>query len=129
MGKVASDKCHKWVFKEPSESEPNLANYWQSSFDAVRFSIFHKSFFVLVRCRNLWSWWLPIYYSFLQNGPTNSNQESRSIIKLLLVIYCSWSYLNSVYIWPDNCCDSSWTWSVTTGFLQDCEFFSLTVSY
>lgn len=35
MGKVASDKCHKWVFKEPSESEPNLANYWQSSFDAV----------------------------------------------------------------------------------------------
>jgi len=37
MGKVASDKCHKWVFKEPSESEPNLANYWQSSFDAVRF--------------------------------------------------------------------------------------------
>ena len=37
MGKVASDKCHKWVFKEPSESEPNLANYWQSSFDALRF--------------------------------------------------------------------------------------------
>ena len=37
MGKVASDKCHKWVFKEPSESEPNLANYWQSSFDAVCF--------------------------------------------------------------------------------------------
>ena len=37
MGKVASDKCHKWVFKEPSESEPNLANYWQSSFDAVSF--------------------------------------------------------------------------------------------
>ncbi|EOA12542.1 hypothetical protein CARUB_v10026567mg [Capsella rubella] len=35
MGKVASDKCHKWVFKEPSESEPNLANYWQSSFDAL----------------------------------------------------------------------------------------------
>lgn len=35
MGKVASDKCHKWVFKEPSECEPNIANYWQSSFDAV----------------------------------------------------------------------------------------------
>ncbi|XP_010446180.1 PREDICTED: uncharacterized protein LOC104728970 isoform X1 [Camelina sativa] len=35
MGKVASDKCHKWVFKEPPESEPNLANYWQSSFDAL----------------------------------------------------------------------------------------------
>ncbi|KAL1206603.1 Protein RICE SALT SENSITIVE 3 [Cardamine amara subsp. amara] len=35
MGKVASDKCHKWVFKEPSESEPNLSNYWQSSFDAL----------------------------------------------------------------------------------------------
>ncbi|RZR72743.1 hypothetical protein BHM03_00016467 [Ensete ventricosum] len=34
MGKVASDKCHKWVFKEPSECEPNI-NYWQSSFDAV----------------------------------------------------------------------------------------------
>jgi hypothetical protein len=36
MGKVASDKCHKWVFKEPSECEPNISNYWQSSFDAVR---------------------------------------------------------------------------------------------
>ncbi|KAK1324373.1 hypothetical protein QJS10_CPA01g00591 [Acorus calamus] len=35
MGKVASDKCHKWVFKEPSESEPNISNYWQSSFDAT----------------------------------------------------------------------------------------------
>ncbi|URE31972.1 hypothetical protein MUK42_13999 [Musa troglodytarum] len=35
MGKVASDKCHKWVFKEPSECEPNVANYWQSSFDAT----------------------------------------------------------------------------------------------
>ncbi|URE31015.1 alanine aminotransferase [Musa troglodytarum] len=35
MGKVASDKCHKWVFKEPSECEPNIANYWQSSFDAT----------------------------------------------------------------------------------------------
>ena len=35
MGKVASDKCHKWVFKEPSECEPNVSNYWQSSFDAV----------------------------------------------------------------------------------------------
>lgn len=36
MGKVASDKCHKWVFKEPSDHcEPNISNYWQSSFDAV----------------------------------------------------------------------------------------------
>ncbi|KAL8130534.1 hypothetical protein V2J09_019689 [Rumex salicifolius] len=35
MGKVASDKCHKWVFKEPSECEPNASNYWQSSFDAL----------------------------------------------------------------------------------------------
>ncbi|CAL0333751.1 unnamed protein product [Lupinus luteus] len=35
MGKVASDKCHKWVFKEPTESEPNISNYWQSSFDAI----------------------------------------------------------------------------------------------
>ncbi|RDX96485.1 Protein RICE SALT SENSITIVE 3, partial [Mucuna pruriens] len=35
MGKVTSDKCHKWVFKEPSESEPNISNYWQSSFDAL----------------------------------------------------------------------------------------------
>lgn len=35
MGKVASDKCHKWVFKEPTENEPNVSNYWQSSFDAV----------------------------------------------------------------------------------------------
>ncbi|KAL9323777.1 hypothetical protein ACSQ67_008634 [Phaseolus vulgaris] len=31
MGKVASDKCHKWVFKEPTECEPNISNYWQSS--------------------------------------------------------------------------------------------------
>ncbi|KAK9004914.1 hypothetical protein V6N11_042364 [Hibiscus sabdariffa] len=35
MGKVASDKCHKWVFKEPAECEPNASNYWQSSFDAL----------------------------------------------------------------------------------------------
>ncbi|OIW08243.1 hypothetical protein TanjilG_15204 [Lupinus angustifolius] len=35
MGKVASDKCHKWVFKEPTESETNISNYWQSSFDAL----------------------------------------------------------------------------------------------
>ncbi|XP_039001589.1 protein RICE SALT SENSITIVE 3-like isoform X1 [Hibiscus syriacus] len=35
MGKVASDKCHKWVFKEPTECEPNVSNYWQSSFDAL----------------------------------------------------------------------------------------------
>ncbi|EPS64922.1 hypothetical protein M569_09859, partial [Genlisea aurea] len=35
MGKVASDKCHKWVFKGPTECEPNISNYWQSSFDAV----------------------------------------------------------------------------------------------
>ncbi|CAA0808679.1 Serine/threonine-protein kinase WNK (With No Lysine)-related [Striga hermonthica] len=35
MGKVASDKCHKWVFKEPEECEPNISNYWQSSFDAL----------------------------------------------------------------------------------------------
>ncbi|CAI9773507.1 unnamed protein product [Fraxinus pennsylvanica] len=35
IGKVASDKCHKWVFKEPAECEPNISNYWQSSFDAV----------------------------------------------------------------------------------------------
>ncbi|KAJ7981764.1 Serine/Threonine-kinase WNK (WNK)-like protein [Quillaja saponaria] len=35
MGKVASDKCHKWVFKEPTECEPNISNYWQSSFDAI----------------------------------------------------------------------------------------------
>ncbi|CAI9784223.1 unnamed protein product [Fraxinus pennsylvanica] len=35
MGKVASDKCHKWVFKEPTECEPNISNYLQSSFDAL----------------------------------------------------------------------------------------------
>ncbi|XP_057458569.1 protein RICE SALT SENSITIVE 3-like [Lotus japonicus] len=35
MGKVTSDKCHKWVFKEPTESEPDISNYWQSSFDAL----------------------------------------------------------------------------------------------
>ncbi|KAF5187235.1 Rice salt sensitive [Thalictrum thalictroides] len=35
MGKVASDKCHKWVFKELNDSEPNISNYWQSSFDAI----------------------------------------------------------------------------------------------
>lgn len=39
MGKVASDKCHKWVFKEPTECEPNISNYWQSSFDAVCINI------------------------------------------------------------------------------------------
>ncbi|CAN8259281.1 unnamed protein product [Cochlearia groenlandica] len=35
MGKVASDKCHKWVFKEQTESETNASSYWQSSFDAI----------------------------------------------------------------------------------------------
>ncbi|GAB4846478.1 Protein RICE SALT SENSITIVE 3 [Ancistrocladus abbreviatus] len=35
MGKVASDKCHKWVFKEPSDCEPNIPNCWLSSFDAL----------------------------------------------------------------------------------------------
>ncbi|KAF9588192.1 hypothetical protein IFM89_008206 [Coptis chinensis] len=36
MGKVASDKCHKWVFKElNNDCEPNISNYWQSSFDAI----------------------------------------------------------------------------------------------
>ncbi|XP_078433597.1 protein RICE SALT SENSITIVE 3-like [Wolffia australiana] len=40
MGKVASDKCHKWIFKQAtsspsSECEPNVANFWQSSFDAL----------------------------------------------------------------------------------------------
>ncbi|XP_010545846.1 PREDICTED: uncharacterized protein LOC104818088 [Tarenaya hassleriana] len=35
MGKVASDKCHKWVFKEQTESESNASSYWQSSFDAI----------------------------------------------------------------------------------------------
>ncbi|KAD2393915.1 hypothetical protein R6Q59_012884 [Mikania micrantha] len=35
MGKVASDKCHKWVFKESSECDQNISNYWQSSFDAL----------------------------------------------------------------------------------------------
>ncbi|VFQ88658.1 unnamed protein product [Cuscuta campestris] len=35
MGKVASDKCHKWVFKEPAECDPSISNYWQSSFDAL----------------------------------------------------------------------------------------------
>ncbi|MCO5611644.1 hypothetical protein L7F22_065898 [Adiantum nelumboides] len=34
MGKVASDKCHKWVFKESPESEAGISSYWQSSFDA-----------------------------------------------------------------------------------------------
>ncbi|KAJ0700480.1 putative oxidoreductase [Helianthus annuus] len=34
MGKIASDKCHKWVFKEPSECDQSISNYWQSSFDA-----------------------------------------------------------------------------------------------
>ncbi|KAJ7527683.1 hypothetical protein O6H91_16G066500 [Diphasiastrum complanatum] len=34
MGKVASDKCHKWVFRESPESEVVPMNYWQSSFDS-----------------------------------------------------------------------------------------------
>ncbi|KAF8086149.1 hypothetical protein N665_0633s0001, partial [Sinapis alba] len=35
VGKVASDKCHKWVFKEQNESKFNASSYWQSSFDAI----------------------------------------------------------------------------------------------
>ncbi|KAJ7523160.1 hypothetical protein O6H91_18G039900 [Diphasiastrum complanatum] len=34
MGKVASDKCHKWVFRESPDSEAGPMNYWQSSFDS-----------------------------------------------------------------------------------------------
>ncbi|XP_047336848.1 protein RICE SALT SENSITIVE 3 [Impatiens glandulifera] len=34
MGKIASDKCHKWVFKEPM-NQCETSNYWQSSFDAI----------------------------------------------------------------------------------------------
>jgi hypothetical protein len=45
MGKVASDKCHKWVFKEPTECEPNISNYWQSSFDAVCNNTINPLFF------------------------------------------------------------------------------------
>ena len=89
MGKVASDKCHKWVFKEPSESEPNLANYWQSSFDAVCFLSLPQIF-------KYFLFWLDekfmikmvtpfgcskIYCSFLQNGQTNLNQAYRSTVK------------------------------------------------
>lgn len=50
MGKVASDKCHKWVFKEPTECEPNISNYWQSSFDAVCMQIlnFPLEFFCFI---------------------------------------------------------------------------------
>jgi hypothetical protein len=47
MGKVASDKCHKWVFKESSECEPNISNYWQSSFDAVCTTIISLFFLFL----------------------------------------------------------------------------------
>ncbi|KAK4439169.1 protein RICE SALT SENSITIVE 3 [Sesamum alatum] len=35
IGKVASDKCHKWIFKNPKESEENTSNYWQTSVDAT----------------------------------------------------------------------------------------------
>ncbi|KAL0306529.1 UNVERIFIED_CONTAM: protein RICE SALT SENSITIVE 3 [Sesamum radiatum] len=35
IGKVASDKCHKWVFKEPKECEQNASSHWQSSVDAL----------------------------------------------------------------------------------------------
>ncbi|XP_020550144.1 uncharacterized protein LOC105165401 isoform X2 [Sesamum indicum] len=35
IGKVASDKCHKWVFKEPKDCDQNTSNYWQSSVDAL----------------------------------------------------------------------------------------------
>ncbi|CAF2078753.1 unnamed protein product [Brassica oleracea var. botrytis] len=38
MGKVASDKCHKWVFMEQNESESNASSYWQSSFDAIKWN-------------------------------------------------------------------------------------------
>jgi hypothetical protein len=49
MGKVASDKCHKWVFKEPTECEPNISNYWQNSFDAVCLKT-HISFLFFLNC-------------------------------------------------------------------------------
>lgn len=107
MGKVASDKCHKWVFKEPTECEPNISNYWQSSFDAVRHKthIFIYLFFTvyLEVCDSYFpSIWsirfhyyrldgtmlmiddnLPIFgaieCSFLLNGLISLSQESRSV--------------------------------------------------
>lgn len=66
MGKVASDKCHKWVFKEPSECEPNISNYWQSSFDAVR-TIISCASAVVKKKKNCAS--APSSFLFLQSLP------------------------------------------------------------
>jgi hypothetical protein len=64
MGKVASDKCHKWVFKEPTECEPNISNYWQSSFDAVCLKA-HTSFFFFFNCLFLFLFLFLSTYKFV----------------------------------------------------------------
>jgi hypothetical protein len=67
MGKVASDKCHKWVFKEPTECEPNISNYWQSSFDAVCNKI-HTSMLLL------------LLFFFINDKNSNINSHTRIFI-------------------------------------------------
>jgi hypothetical protein len=107
MGKVASDKCHKWVFKEPSDCEPNISNYWQSSFDAV--TIYSFIYFLLI------STLLSLLYTFrsgslllfhfppLQRAPlwfpllTVTNSSSGSLRALQLHLHTSASACNVLF--------------------------------
>ncbi|KAB2086512.1 hypothetical protein ES319_A04G037100v1 [Gossypium barbadense] len=79
MGKVASDKCHKWVFKEPTECEPNISNYWQSSFDAIP-----EDLHFVLRMRHTFEslgyqsgFYLSQLFSSNRNGPSLSTISSK----------------------------------------------------
>ncbi|KAJ6770362.1 hypothetical protein OIU79_021083 [Salix purpurea] len=86
MGKVASDKCHKWVFKEPTECEPNISNYWQSSFDALppewtdQFDkIIHEDLHFVLRMRHTFEslgYQSGVYLSQLFSSTRNTSSSS-----------------------------------------------------
>lgn len=135
MGKVASDKCHKWVFKEPTECEPNISNYWQSSFDAVCIINTSSSLLITIYHFLLSLKWnlllfLSWFYWILQLPPEWTDQFDSGIqVFLFMPFMCLWfcfRVLPFVLSWsaatPDYCGDTSWSWASSARFLQDCEF-------
>lgn len=92
MGKVTSDKCHKWVFKEPTECEPNMTNYWQSSFDAVCiWSLSHSHLSV----------WFSFPLNYSSSLPSfNSNKVSIKFSLLyLLCVAIWWLIVSTSSVW------------------------------
>ncbi|RRT41378.1 hypothetical protein B296_00057887 [Ensete ventricosum] len=131
MGKVASDKCHKWVFKEPSECEPNISNYWQSSFDAVcTFSPVPLFAFPSFVVDFLLNGMISLLLAFRQYP--HSHFHSSFFFFFCLILFYSASIPSTGGEWfcvlmydvlcTDYSCDSSWPWATAAGFLQHCEW-------